>query len=204
MQTWRDPARPVDERVDDLIGRMTLAEKIAQLYGAWVDAQTTAEDVAPLQHELIDGSLSWPKLIADGLGQLTRPFGTNPISVQDGVARLVELQRAVIAASRFGIPAIAHEECLTGFTTYGATIYPTPLAWGASFDPQLVWEMAAAIGHSMRSVGVHQGLAPVLDVIRDPRWGRTEEAIGEGPLSRGHHRHGLRQRAPNRGSACHP
>jgi beta-xylosidase len=179
--TWRDPARPVDERVDDLIGRMTLAEKIAQLYGVWVDAQTTAEDVAPLQHELIDASLSWPKLIADGLGQLTRPFGTAPVSVVDGVARLVELQRAVIAASRFGIPAIAHEECLTGFTTYGATIFPTPLGWGASFDPELVREMAATIGHSMRSVGVHQGLAPVLDVVRDPRWGRTEETIGEDP-----------------------
>jgi beta-xylosidase len=180
METWRDPARPVDERIDDLIRRMTLAEKIAQLYGVWVDAQAAGE-VAPFQHELIDASMSWPKLIADGLGQLTRPFGTAPVSVVDGVARLAELQRAVTAASRFGIPAIAHEECLTGFTTYGATIYPTPLAWGASFDPELVREMAAAIGRSMHAVGVHQGLAPVLDVTRDPRWGRTEETIGEDP-----------------------
>lgn len=180
-ETWRDPARPVDERVEELIARMTLAEKIAQLFGVWVDAQATGQDVAPFQHELIDGSMSWPKLIADGLGQLTRPFGTAPVSVVDGVARLADLQRAVVAASRFGIPAIAHEECLTGFATYGATIYPTPLAWGASFDPALVEEMAAAIGRGMRSVGIHQGLAPVLDVVCDPRWGRTEETIGEDP-----------------------
>ena len=86
-----------------------------------------------------------------------------------------------MAAGRFGIPALAHEECLTGFTTWQATIYPTPLAWGASFDPGLVEAMAAQIGAALRSVGIHQGLAPVLDVVRDPRWGRTEETIGEDP-----------------------
>ncbi len=68
-------------------------------------------------------------------------------------------------------------------------MFPTPLAWGASFDPALVKEMAAAIGASMRSVGVHQGLAPVLDVVRDPRWGRTEESIGEDPYLVATHRH---------------
>jgi len=87
----------------------------------------------------------------------------------------------MIAASRFGIPAVAHEECLTGFAAWTATIFPTPLAWGASFDPGLVGEMAAAIGASMRAVGVHQGLSPVLDVTRDARWGRVEETIGEDP-----------------------
>ena len=65
--------------------------------------------------------------------------------------------------------------------TWQATVYPTPLAWGATFDPELVERMAARIGRSMRRLGVHQGLAPVLDVIRDPRWGRTEETIGEDP-----------------------
>ena len=86
-----------------------------------------------------------------------------------------------MTASRLGIPAIAHEECLTGFAAWSATIFPTPLSWGASFDPGLVRDMAAAIGASMRACGMHQGLAPVLDVARDPRWGRTEETIGEDP-----------------------
>src|SRR5206468_11896171 len=75
----------------------------------------------------------------------------------------------------------AHEECLAGFTAWGATAYPVPLAWGASFDPPLVEEMARAIGGDLRTAGVHQGLAPVLDVVRDPRWGRVEETIGEDP-----------------------
>ena len=85
-------------------------------------------------------------------------------------------------SDRFGIPAIAHEECLAGFAAWGATVYPVPLSWAASFDPELVREMAAAIGHDLRSVGMHQGLAPVLDVVRDLRWGRVEETIGEDPF----------------------
>src|SRR5207245_1360428 len=87
----------------------------------------------------------------------------------------------IVTASRFGIPAIAHEECLAGFMTWGATVYPIPLAWGAAFNPALVKRMAAQIGAAMHAVGVHQGLAPVLDVCADPRWGRTEETIGEDP-----------------------
>ncbi|MBO0837686.1 MAG: glycoside hydrolase family 3 C-terminal domain-containing protein, partial [Actinobacteria bacterium] len=90
-----------------------------------------------------------------------------------------------VAASRFGIPAIAHEECLTGFAAWRATIFPAPPAWGAAFDPVLVREMARSFGAGMRAVGVHQGLAPVLDVTRDPRWGRTEETIGEDPYLAG-------------------
>ena len=108
-------------------------------------------------------------------------FGTRPVPPAEALRRLRDLQSQVVAANRFGIPAVAHEECLTGFAAWTATIFPTPLAWGASFDPGLVGEMAAAIGASMRAVGVHQGLSPVLDVTRDPRWGRTEETIGEDP-----------------------
>ncbi len=76
---------------------------------------------------------------------------------------------------------MAHEECLAGFAAWGATAYPVPLSWGATFDPDVVRRMAAAIGRDMRAVGVHQGLAPVLDVVRDARWGRVEETIGEDP-----------------------
>ena len=74
-----------------------------------------------------------------------------------------------------------HEECLTGFTAYGATVYPAAIAWGATFDPDLVERMAAAIGRDMAALGVHQGLSPVLDVVRDYRWGRVEETMGEDP-----------------------
>ena len=107
--------------------------------------------------------------------------------------QLRRLQADVVAASPHGIPAIVHEECLTGFTALGATVYPAAIAWGATFDPGLVRRMAAAIGEDMRAVGVHQGLSPLLDVVRDYRWGRVEETCGRGPLSGRHPRIGLRR-----------
>ena len=180
MEKWRDTSLPVDERVTDLLGRMTPAEKVAQMRGVWLTGGAVGE-MAPQQHNLIDKNLDFNELITDGLGQLTRVFGTTPIAPGTGVKRLAGLQEQVMRANRFGIPALAHEECLTGFTTQGATIFPTPLAWGASFDPRLVERMATMIGRGMREAGIHQGLSPVLDVTRDPRWGRTEETIGEDP-----------------------
>ncbi|MET7286121.1 glycoside hydrolase family 3 N-terminal domain-containing protein [Streptomyces sp. NPDC005573] len=177
---WRDPALPAAVRVDDLLSRMTLEEKTAQLYGVWVGAATDGEGVAPLQHEMAAGT-DWDKLITLGLGQLTRSFGTAPVDPAAGARALAAAQRRIADAGRFGIPAVAHEECLAGFTAWRATAYPVPLAWGASFDPDLVEEVGARIGRDLRSVGVHQGLAPVLDVVRDLRWGRVEETIGEDP-----------------------
>lgn len=178
---WQDPALPAGVRAADLLARMTPQEKIAQLYGVWPGSnETPGGDMAPLQHALSE-DVDLTELLPHGLGQLTRPFGTSPVEPAEGVARLASLQERVRGANRFRLPALAHEECLTGFTAWQATIFPTPLAWGASFDPALVKEMASAIGASMKSVGIHQGLAPVLDVVRDPRWGRTEESIGEDP-----------------------
>jgi beta-glucosidase len=92
-----------------------------------------------------------------------------------------DAQRHLRENTRLGIPAIVHEECLTGFTTFGATVYPTAMAWAATFDPELVERMAHAIGSDMAAVGVHQGLSPVLDVVTDYRWGRVEETLGEDP-----------------------
>lgn len=177
---WRDPALPAAARVDDLLARMTLEEKTAQLYGVWVGAATDGDGVAPLQREMTS-EYDWDELITLGLGQLTRSFGTAPVDPELGAQALARAQRRIAAAGRFGIPAVAHEECLAGFTAWGATAYPVPLAWGASFDPGLVEEMARHIGADLRAAGVHQGLAPVLDVVRDPRWGRVEETIGEDP-----------------------
>jgi beta-xylosidase len=177
---WRDPAAPPAERVRDLLSRMTLREKIAQLYGVWVGVDAARGEVVPHQHEFAPVP-GWDTLIDAGLGQLTRVLGTAPVAPADGARAVAALQDQIVAAGRFGIPAMVHEECLTGILSWQATVYPSPLCWGASFDPQLIERMAAQIGTAMRGLGVHQGLAPVLDVVRDLRWGRVEESIGEDP-----------------------
>jgi beta-xylosidase len=179
-EPWRDASAPAAERVRDLMARMSVREKVAQLSGIWVGVDAADGQMAPHQHEAAPITASWPELIRDGVGHLTRPFGTAPVEPAAGARALAESQRQIAAAGR-GVPAIAHEECLTGLAAWRATAFPAPLCWGASFDPQLVQRMGAAIGATMRRLGVHQGLAPVLDVTRDLRWGRTEETIAEDP-----------------------
>jgi beta-xylosidase len=198
-QPWRDEARPVAERVELLLQQLSLEEKVAQLGSRWIgheppaaaggdaeqapgEADAPAQNVAPMEDVFASaGSPSLEEAARHGLGHLTRVYGSKPLSVADGAAELVRQQRVVVEASRLGIPAIVHEECLTGFTAYGATVYPAAIAWGATFDPDLVERMAAAIGRDMAALGIHQGLSPVLDVVRDYRWGRVEETIGEDP-----------------------
>ncbi|WP_432090634.1 beta-glucosidase [Streptomyces sp. NRRL F-5630] len=167
-------------RVESLLATMTREEKTAQLYGLWAGASPEGGEVAPHQHDM-QAPPALDELLPHGLGQLTRPFGTAPVDPGLGALSLLRTQARVIAGNRFGIPALAHEECLAGFAAWRATTFPVPLAWGASFDPELVEHVGAAIGDSLRAVGVHQGLAPVLDVVRDLRWGRVEETIGEDP-----------------------
>ncbi|NMM16903.1 MAG: glycosyl hydrolase [Cellulomonas sp.] len=160
---------------------MTLEEKLAQLVGYWLDQNGT---VAPMQSEMAAGQQDSGKLgeiTRHGLGHYTRVYGTRPVEPAERAAWLWAEQRRLKRETRLGIPALVHEECLTGLAAWQAATYPTPLAWGASFDPDLVQEAARAIGDSMRVLGIHQGLAPVLDVIRDPRWGRVDECIGEDP-----------------------
>ena len=163
-----------------LLERMTVREKAAQLYAIWMGVDDADGEVAPLQSEAARQG-DWQTLIANGVGQLTRPFGSAPVEPAAGARALARAQRQIMAAGRFGIPALVHEECLTGMMAWRATVYPSPLCWGASFDPALIERMAAQIGATMRRLGVHQGLAPVLDVVRDLRWGRVEETIGEDP-----------------------
>ncbi|MCX2951749.1 beta-glucosidase [Lentzea sp. NEAU-D7] len=179
-EIWRNPHAPVADRVRDLVARMTPQEKIAQLQGIWAGIDAAGE-MAPHQHEFAVAPQDFDELTRHGLGQLTRVFGTRPIAPEVGARTLARTQRQIIEASRFGIPAVAHEECLTGLAAWQATVHPSPLCWGATFEPDLVRRMAARIGDSMRRLGVHQGLAPVLDVARDLRWGRVEETIGEDP-----------------------
>lgn len=168
----------VSGRVRALLEQMTLEEKLAQIVGFWEKAD--GEAVAPLQGEFTTEVLL-DEAVAHGLGHLTRVYGTRPVDTDERAAWLWAMQRRLVTQTRLGIPALVHEECLTGLAAWGAATYPTPLAWGATFDPDLVAESGAAIGESMRALGIHQGLAPVLDVIRDPRWGRVDECIGEDP-----------------------
>ena len=168
-----------EDRVAALVAGMTLEEKLAQLVGVWLDSPSG--EVAPMQDAMQRGEATFEEFAKDGLGQVTRWFGTSPVEAADGMASLVERQRWLLANTRLGIPALVHEECLTGLSAWGATTFPAPPAWGASFHPELVEAMGAAIGASMASLGVHQGLAPLLDVVRDARWGRVEECVGEDP-----------------------
>lgn len=167
-----------EARVRELLGRMTIDEKIAQLVGFW--EKEDGEAVAPLQGEFGD-VVKLEDFSRHGLGHLTRAYGTRPLDAAARASWLWKFQRDLVTGTRLGIPAIVHEECLTGLSAWKAATFPTPLAWGAAFDPGLVTEMAAAIGASMRTLGIHQGLSPVLDVIRDPRWGRVDECIAEDP-----------------------
>ena len=168
----------VSQRVRRLLEQMTLEEKLAQLIGYWVDQGD--EVVAPMSGEKV-ATQRYETVTAHGLGHLSRVYGTRPVEPIERAQWLWAEQRRLRGLSRLGIPAIVHEECLTGLAAWQAATFPTPLAWGAAFDPELVREMGVLIGGSMRALGIHQGLAPVLDVVRDARWGRVDECIAEDP-----------------------
>ena len=169
---------PASPRVAALVAEMTIEQKVAQLVGFWVDQGD--EVVAPMAGEMA-ASDRYEQASAHGLGHLTRVYGTRPVDAAERARWLWEQQRRLRAASGHGIGAIVHEESLTGLAAWKAATFPTPLAWGAAFDPELVERMGRLIGGTMRELGVHQTLAPVLDVIRDPRWGRVDECISEDP-----------------------
>ncbi|WP_194397374.1 beta-glucosidase [Microbacterium atlanticum] len=168
----------VSERVRSLHARMSLDEKLAQLVGYWVDQGD--EVVAPMAGEMVT-TTRYEDATAHGIGHLTRVYGTRPVEPVERAAWLWSEQRRLREQTPLGIPAIVHEECLTGLAAWKAGTLPTPLAWGAAFDPELTEELGAAIGRSMAELGIHQGLAPVLDVVTDPRWGRVDECIAEDP-----------------------
>ncbi len=165
---WRDDDRPLAERVELLLQAMTLEEKVGQLGSRWVgndmaDASVPEGsdlNVAPLQDVFAaSGTVSLEEASRHGLGHLTRVYGSVPLTVQEGVAEVVRQHRVVLANSRLGIPALVHEECLTGFTAYGATVYPAAIAWAATWDPALVEQMAA--GHRPRHVGARGAPGPL-------------------------------------------
>ena len=176
-----ETSQPWDDRVEALIGTLPLAAKLAQLAGLWAGAKRT-DDAAPLQERLVSDGIHFEEFAAAGLGQLTRHYGTTPLEPEAARDLLVARQDWLREHAPGGIPAVVHEECLTGVLAWKAIAYPTPLAWGATFDPALVERMGARIGADLKALGVHQGLAPVLDVVRDLRWGRVEECLAEDAL----------------------
>jgi beta-glucosidase-like glycosyl hydrolase len=179
---YKDSKLSIAKRVSDLLGRMTLPEKIAQMYSHWLIlspdgnhrirtdtfAQTaTREDVK--------------EMLKVGVGQITRPLGTHPIDPKEGVRALNALQRFLVEETRLGIPAMSHEECWVGLMVKGATLFPSALNYASTWNPDLIERVGEEIRKEARQIGCHQGLAPVLDVSRDVRWGRTEETLGEDP-----------------------
>lgn len=169
---YKDPARSADERVQDLLAQMTIEEKVGQLGSAWV-------------FELLDGlafsEQKAQRLMAHGIGQITRIGGASNLRPAASARLANTLQRWLIDNTRLGIPAMVHEECCSGYMALSATCFPQAIGVASTWDPEIVEEMTAVIKAQMRAVGAHHALAPVLDVTRDPRWGRVEETLGEDP-----------------------
>ncbi|WP_321945668.1 glycoside hydrolase family 3 N-terminal domain-containing protein [Paraburkholderia sp. J10-1] len=182
VAVYRRADAPTEQRVADLLARMTLDEKIAQLHAAWLKLSADGDHKArSIDFAQSANSLTVDQILAHGLGQITRPLGTHTVDPKEGVRALNELQRKMVEDTRLGIPVMSHEECLVGLMIKDATLFPSPLNYAATWNPSLVGEVGRIIGEQARSIGCHQGLAPVLDVSRDPRWGRTEETLGEDP-----------------------
>jgi beta-glucosidase-like glycosyl hydrolase len=183
LTIYKDPALPIPERVQDLLQRMTIEEKIAQLHAFWLVLSEDGNHQVRPDEAFIGRSdpAEVRRRLKNGLGQITRPLGTHGVDAATGVRALNRLQRFLRNETRLGIPAISHEECLMGMMTRDGTLFPSPLAFGATWNPELIEQVGRDIGGECRAVGCQQGLAPVLDVSRDVRWGRTEETFGEDP-----------------------
>jgi beta-glucosidase len=169
---YKDAHCPVEERVDDLLARMTLAEKLAQLGSAWV-----FELLTEMQFDLAKAD----RLMQDGIGQITRVGGASSLTPAGGATLANSIQRYLVKNTRLGIPAIVHEECISGYMARNATCFPQIIGLASTWQPELAQAMAAVVRTQMRAAGAHQGLSPVIDVTRDPRWGRVEETFGEDP-----------------------
>ncbi len=169
---YLDPSQPIEKRVDDLISKMTIEEKVAQLGSQYAPSLMERTE---LSHDKLN------RLMGKGIGQITRIGGTMNITPEESVKIANGIQKFLKEQTRLGIPAIVHEECLCGYTAKNATVFPQIIGVASTWEPELVEAMTRKIGEQMRVVGAHQGLSPVLDIARDPRWGRTEETFGEDP-----------------------
>ena len=178
-EPYRNPALPAARRVKDLLSRMTLEEKAAQMMCVW---QQKAETLVDAEGNFDLGKGQGRFEHGRGLGQVGRPSDAGKGKDARGMAELTNaIQRFFVENSRLGIPVIFHEECLHGHAAIGGTSFPQPIGLGATFDPDLVEALFAMTAAEARARGTHQALTPVVDVARDPRWGRVEETYGEDP-----------------------
>jgi beta-glucosidase len=167
---YRDASRSLEDRLRDLLGRMSLAEKLAQLGCTW-------------STKLVEGDAFSERrarqLLAEGTGQITRIGASTGLRPREAAAFANRIQRFLVEETRLGIPAIVHEESTAGLCARDADQFPQAIGLAASFEPALAERMGRVIREQMRAVGARLTLAPVLDVARDPRWGRCEETYGE-------------------------
>lgn len=169
---YLDAAYAIEDRVADLLERMTLEEKVAQLGSAWIFELLT--DMR------FDGDKADAHL-KHGIGHITRVAGASSLKPKEGAALANRLQQYLLDNTRLGIPALVHEECCAGYMARNATCFPQMIGMASTWEPELTQAMAEVVRRQMRSAGAHQGLSPLLDVARDPRWGRVEETFGEDP-----------------------
>jgi beta-glucosidase len=159
--------------IKSLLVQMSLKEKLAQLGSCWMHEIQGNLDFSPAKAK---------KLLQHGIGQITRTAGDSVLEPV-AVARFNNaIQRFLVNETRLGIPAIVHEECCCGYMGLGGTMFPQMIGLSSTFQPELAAQMTTEIRKQLRGVGAHQGLAPVLDVAHDSRWGRCEETFGEDPL----------------------
>ena len=177
---YRNPALSAEKRVKDLLSRMSLEEKAAQMFCIWqkkpqtlVDADGNF-DLAKARQAFKDGH---------GLGQVGRPSDSGKgLNARKMAETTNAIQKFFIENSRLGIPVVFHEECLHGHAAVDGTSFPQPIALASTFNPDLIESIFTATALETRARGGHQALTPVVDVARDPRWGRVEETYGEDPF----------------------
>jgi beta-glucosidase len=170
---------PSAQRVKDLLSKMTLEEKAAQMVCIWREkADKLVDGDGNFDHQKAKAAFSNGR----GLGQVGRPSDAGKGKNARGMAELTNaIQKFFVEESRLGIPVIFHEECLHGHAAVDGTSFPQPIALGATFNPELVESLFSMTALEARLRGAHQALTPVVDVAREPRWGRVEETYGEDP-----------------------
>lgn len=176
MQTGPDPGsrRIADkQRIEELLDEMTVEEKVAQLGS--VNANKLLNDDATHDREAMEEHLE------NGIGHLTRLGGEGSLLPRKAAKRTNELQAFLRDETRLGIPAIPHEECLSGYMGPGGTTFPQMIGMASTWSPSLVEEITVTIRRQLSAIGTKHALSPVLDVARDSRWGRVEETFGEDP-----------------------
>jgi beta-glucosidase len=181
---YKDPNAAIQDRVRDLLGKMTIEEKVAQLQSQWTLPQFAPEMPSIFEKDHVNLTLA-QKLLGNGLGTyafLDEFMGMNPGGPREGAERRNLLQNWVIKNTRLSIPIMFHGEALHGAATKGGTLFPQAVALGSTWDPDLVKEMFTTVAEEVRASGNSLVLAPVLDLSRDPRYGRVEEMYSEDPF----------------------